>query len=307
MSVESAPLAYLNGRFIDSSQAALPFWDRGIIQAATVTEMVRTFHGIPFRLNQHLNRLKQSLDYLGITLHESNSRLIEIVEHLTAVNRSNSHGELGIVIFATPGGVEMYAGENWTGLKPTVCVHTFPLPVQSWKMRYLQGQSLIVPSIQQIPRSILDPRLKYRSRLHWYLADREAAAKDPGAVALLQNEDGHLTETNSGNFVLVRNGCLITPKPEDTLPGISQAYVRELAAALSIPYRESDITCEQVLAADEAFTTSTSYCIFPVTRFNQRPVGSGNPGPVTKSLLRAWIDAVGYDFTNCLAEDVTSP
>jgi branched-chain amino acid aminotransferase len=154
----------------------------------------------------------------------------------------------------------------------------------------------VVPSIRQIPTEILDPRFKYRSRLHWYLADREAHAVDPTAVALLQNADGHLTETNSGNFFIVSEGTIRTAREADSLPGISQQFVRELAKELAIPYEVGDITLAEALAAEEAFVTSTTYCVLPVTRVNQQAIGTGRPGPVPLSLLQQWSNRVGLDI-----------
>lgn len=306
MSARSTPLAYLNGRYLSVDQAAIPIWDRGAVQAATVTEMIRTFRGVPFRLAEHLSRLRISLSYLGVSLAESDEKLCEITSQLIASNRPPGSVDLGIVIFATPGAIPMYAGEIQHASSPTLCLHTFPLPVASWAAKFQNGQSLVVPSIRQVPREILSPQVKYRSRLHWYLADREAHEIDPAAVALLQDEHGHLTETNSGNFLIVTNGRIQTPRSCDTLPGISQAFVQELANTLSIPYEEKDITLTEALRADEAFTTSTSYCIWPVTRINQQSIGTGIPGPITQALLKAWSGAVGFDITAPPAEDSPS-
>lgn len=305
MSARSTPLAYLNGRYLAADKAAVPLWDRGVVQGATVTEMIRTFRGVPFRLTEHLARLRNSLTYLGVTLAESDAQLRQIVSRLIESNRPCSV-DLGIVLFATPGAIPMYAGEILHSSSPTLCIHTFPLPVGCWTSRYSRGQSLIVPSIRQVSREILNPQVKYRSRLHWYLADREAQQVDPAAVALLQDEHGHLTETNSGNFLIVQHGKIQTPRSCDTLSGISQAYIQELANELSIPYEETDITLQQALGADEAFTTSTSYCLWPVTRINQQSIGTGVPGPITQALLQAWSRAVGFDITAPPAEDSPS-
>jgi branched-chain amino acid aminotransferase len=298
MSARLAPLAYLNGRYIPGDQAALPVWDRGVVQGATVTEMLRTFQWVPFRLPQHLARLRLGLDYLGVELSETDEELTEIVRRLieSRTRALSPHADLGIVIFVTPGVIPMYAGEVPVLDSPTLCVHTFPLPFPQWAAKYQTGQALVVPSIRQIPAEILDPRIKYRSRLHWYLADREARTIDPTAVALLQNAVGHLTETNSGNFFVVSEGRIRTSRAVDSLPGISQQFVQELAKELAIPYEVGDITLDFAFQADEAFVTSTTYCILPVTRLNQRAIGNGIPGPVARELLQRWSDQVGLDI-----------
>ncbi len=293
-----APLAYFNDRYIPADQASLPVWDRGVVQGATVTELIRTFRRVPFRLPQHLARLRSSLEYLGVVIGQSDDDLADIVQTLikSYAPALLSHNDLGIVIFVTPGSISMYAGEFPVADAPTVCVHAFPLPFGPWTTKYQFGQALVVPRIRQIPADILDPRFKYRSRLHWYLADREAHAIDPAAVALLQNADGHLTETNSGNFFIVTGGTIRTAREADSLPGISQQFVRELAMELAIPYEVGDITLTAALAAEEAFVTSTTYCVLPVTRLNRQAIGTGSPGSVTLALLRRWSEQVGLDI-----------
>ncbi len=302
-------LAYLNGQFIPASLAELPVWDRGIVQGATVTEMIRTFRRVPFRLAEHLARFRSSLDYIGITLTQSDHELAEIVQKLvqSRSSRMPPDGDLGIVMLATPGAIPMYAGDVAVSSSPTLCIHTFSLPFAQWAGKYQSGQALVVPSIRQIPTEILDPRFKYRSRLHWYLADREAHAADPSAVALLKNERECLTETNSGNFFIVRQGTVRTARETDVLPGISQQFVKELAEELEIPYEVGDITVESVLQAEEAFLTSTTYCVLPVTRLNRQVIGSGISGPVTRRLLQRWSERVGLDIVDQANQDQRLP
>jgi branched-chain amino acid aminotransferase len=304
-----SPLAYLNGEYLPADEAQLPVWDRGVVQGATVTEMIRTFQRVPFRLTAHLARLRSSLSYLGITPTESDADLTVIVQRLIDSRATSLPplGDVGIVILATPGAIAMYAGEVAVSKSPTLCIHTFSLPFHQWGEKYQVGQALVVPSVRQIPSEILDPRFKYRSRLHWYLADRESHAIDPQAVALLQNVEGHLTETNSGNFFIVEQRRIRTARESDVLPGISQQFVKELAEELEIPYEVGDITIRNILQAEEAFVTSTTYCVLPVTRLNQQSIGDGTPGPVTRRLLQRWSERVGLDIVRQANQDHRLP
>lgn len=309
MSGQPALIAYLQNQWIDAAQAALPVWDRGVVQAATVTEMVRTFARQPFRLNQHLMRLRSSLDYLGLEISESNSELTEIVTRLIEHNSRTlpPQADLGVVLLVTAGALPMYAGGLPSSLAPTVCVHTFPLPFSMWAAKYTCGQPLVVPSIRQVPFDVISPQIKHRSRLHWYRADREAQAVDPEAVALLMSSGGSVTETNSGNFLIVKDGRIVTPPPEETLPGISQSFIGELATALSIPYEARHLTLNEALGADEAMVSSTTYCILPVNRINCQPIGTGAPGPLTQKLLTAWSDWIGFDIVAQATKDFSLP
>jgi branched-chain amino acid aminotransferase len=138
--------------------------------------------------------------------------------------------------------------------------------------------------------------MKYRSRMHFYLADHEARLVDPDASALLLDLAGNVTETGGANFLIVERGTIVSPTTANTLPGISRATVIELAAKLGIPFAERDIQVHSVMNADEAFTASTPYCLMPVTKINGVPIGDGRPGPMVRRLLAAWNEEVGLDI-----------
>lgn len=292
------PLAYLNGEFVPHSQAALPVYDLGL-HGVAVTEMTRTFGGACFRLGDHLARLQRSLDYVGFECPVSGDELAEISEKLVEHNFGllpPSH-DLGLIHFVTAGLNRSYVGQAAPapGTRPTVCVHTFPLAFELWADKYAFGQHLV--TVLDVPA--IDPTVKTRSRLHWYLADRQARARDAGASALLAGADGNITETSSENFFVVNDGALITPPVQRRLAGVSLQVIMELAADLGMEAAERDLSIEEALAADEAFTTSTPYCLLPVTQINGQPIGDGEPGPVFARLMRAWNELAGLDIVEC--------
>jgi branched-chain amino acid aminotransferase len=142
----------------------------------------------------------------------------------------------------------------------------------------------------------VDPKIKNRSRLHWWLAEQEAKLADPSAMPLLLDLQGNLTETSGSNFLLVKDGTVYSPPPRNILVGISRKVVIELCHKLRIPFVERDLQVHDAITADEAFVTTTPYCIAPVTRFNGIPVGNGSVGgPLFTRLLNAWSEAVGVD------------
>src|SRR5262249_8207647 len=130
------------------------------------------------------------------------------------------------------------------------------------------GQHLVTPSVRHVPPQCLDPKIKHRSRLHFHLADQEARLVDPEALALLLDLDGNVTETATANFLIVERGRVTSPTTRNTLPGISRATVIDLCGRLGLPFVERDFQVHDALNADEAFTTSTPYCLMPVTRLN---------------------------------------
>lgn len=290
-------LVYLNGRLVPTSAAHLALYDIGFVQGATLTEQTRTFHRRPWRLEQHLDRLFRGLEYMGLDIGMSREQLAEVSVQLVEHNARllEEADELGLVHFVTPGEHSVYAG-GLVRTAPTVCAHTFPLPFALWARKMREGQHLITPSVRHVPPECWDPTVKCRSRMNYYLADREARRIDPEAVALLLDLDGNVTETNAANLLLVRGGTVMSPTTRHTLPGISRAMVIELCSKLGVPFLERDLQVADVLQADEALLSSTPFCLMPATKLNGQAIGDGRPGPMFRRLLTAWSEVVGLDI-----------
>ncbi len=290
------PLAYLTGRWLPQSQATISLADAGFVQGTTIAEQLRTFGGKLFRLTEHLQRLEQSLAIIGVDHGLPRLELMDIAHKLVAANHPllAPGDDLGLAILVTPG---EYATLATGHAGPTICLHTYPLPFRLWAEKYRTGQSLVTTDVQQVPHACWPPQLKCRSRMHYYLADRQAAAKEPGARALLLDQHGKVTETTTTNAILyhIDSGLLIPPV-EDVLPGISLRTVCDLAAQLGIPVIEQSLTVVDVADSDEVLLSSTTSCLIPVTRFNGEPIGEGQPGPIFEQLLAAWDELIGLDI-----------
>jgi len=295
----SEPTVYLNGTFVPASQAKLNIYDSGIVLGATVTEMTRTFRHTPFRLEEHIRRLFRSLRYVRFDIGMTEEQLQRISRELVERNLGSldMDDELGLIHFVTAGEYATYAGSAGGAARttPTVCAHTFPLPWELWSARLSEGVHVVTPSTRHVPPQCCDPKMKYRSRMHYYLADQEARLADPQAVALLLDLDGNITETSGANFLALERGSLLSPGPRNILPGVSRAVTREIASELGIPFQERDMQAHCVMNAEEAYLASTPYCLLPVTRINGVPIGSGRPGPMYRCLMEAWSRRVGLD------------
>lgn len=296
----SEPIAFLNGKIVPFSQASVSVTDLGLVAGASVTEMIRTFRQVPFRLGDHLDRLSGSLELCGfptsVDRQTLESNVTEIVEHNSRLIPAGH--DLGIIIFVTAGQNLTYLGATGrdAAVEGTVCIHTFPLPFELWVKKQTDGQHLASVSIEPLPGSAVPAQAKHRNRLHWFRADKEARSRSPNASALLATQEGHLTETSAGNFFLVEGNTIRTAPPEYVLGGISQKVLFELANDLEYEWQESAITVDDLARADEAMTSSTTCCLLPVTRFNDQSIGSGRPGPVFQKLMAAWSDLVGVDI-----------
>lgn len=294
------PLVFLNGQFVPASRAAIAIWDAGLVLGATVTDLTRTFRHQPFRLEDHVERLFDSARSARITpplsLDESIRAARELIAHNAALLAASD--DLALCQFLTPGEIGVYAGRPGRAgdSMPTFCMHTFPLPFANWRHYFTDGVHVVTPSVRQIPPQCWDPKMKCRSRMHWWLADNEARQSDPLAVALCLDLDGNLAETSSANFLIVRGNSVISPSPRHILRGISLRTIEELCSELGLAFEMRDLQVIDVLGADESLLASTSFCLAPVTRINHAATGTGRPGPVFDRLIAAWSRRVGVNI-----------
>jgi branched-chain amino acid aminotransferase len=287
------PIAYLNGTYVDPAELTIAVNDVGFVMGATVSERLRTFTGQLFRWEAHLDRLARSLEVVGLDFPGHQQELMKAATKVVQHNYSllDPADDLGLSVLVTPGVGS--AGDR----TPTICLYSYPLPFQDWLPWYRQGAQLMVSQVRQVPASCWPGELKCRSRMHYYLADREADRQQPGSRALLLDQEGYVCEASTANLLIYRSQeGLVSPPPSKTLPGISLATVRELAEQLSIDWIERDLQVSDVEQADEVMLCSTSPCIWAVTEFNCQPIGDGKPGPTVERLLAAWSDMVGVEI-----------
>ena len=302
------PIAYLKGKFIPYAEAALPVYDAGVVLGATVTEMTRTFNQKPFKLGEHVDRLYRSMNYARFQTEISPKEMIDItmkvIDHNAALLPKEK--ELGVIHFVTAGSFSVYAGTSagTQEMAPTVCVHTFALPLHFWTEGVRDGVHAVTPSTRHVPPQCIDPKMKYRSRMHYWLAEKEARMVDPKAAVLMLDLDGNVAEFSGGNLLIVQEGTIVSPTLRNALPGISRQTVIELADRLEIPFAERDFQVFDVCNADEAFESSTPFCLRPVTRINDVAIGNGKPGPVCSRLQQAWSELVGLDVVAQIFGDV---
>jgi branched-subunit amino acid aminotransferase/4-amino-4-deoxychorismate lyase len=223
-------------------------------------------------------------------------RLADSAEELARHNHQllSDGDDLGLSLFVTPGPYSTFAPADADS--PTVGMHTYPLPFHLWAQNYKKGQRLVVSDIRQVPSQCWPAELKCRSRMHYYLADRQAALVDAGARAVLLDLEGHVIEASTANLVIWhRDIGLISPPRDTILPGVSVAVLEELAGKLDIPFIHRSIGVEDLRAADEVLLSSTSPCVWPVVAVDGLPIGKGQPGTVFQQLLDAWSDLAECD------------
>ena len=290
-------VVYLNGEFVPEVEARISIFDSALMFGDMVFEMTRSFKQTPYRLDAHLERLYASMAYAeidcGLTVEEMAAATHETIErNLPALEGL----DFQIMHDVTRGGLELYDGIVREGTAPIVTINTFPLVrhIGGMAEKYETGVDFAITRQQSVPSRYIDAKAKSRSRMHYRLAQLEAARV--GAMALLTDERGFITEGTGSNFFMARAGEIVTPKPHNILRGVSRAACMQLADRLGMQVRESDIDPYDARRADEAWFTATSICMIPITRIDQRSVGDGRPGPVYRKLLAAWSEEVGVDI-----------
>lgn len=291
-------LVYLNGEFVPADEAKISIFDAAVMLGDMVTESTRTFAHRPFKLEEHIDRLYKSLKVTRINpgmtpgeMHELSLRVLE-----TNLPKVAPGMDVWLVHNISRGRFVAGADPTKQRSQATIIIHTAPLILTDWVRFYTEGCHAVTPFSRAVPPEALDARIKNRSRMAYTLAEMEVKLVDPQAQSILLDTHGNVAENKGGNFFIYSEGVLKTPQARSALAGISRATILELAAQLSIPVQVTDFQPYDIYTADEAFFTSTPYCIMPATKFNGLPVGDGQVGPVTKRLLHAWSESVGVDI-----------
>lgn len=292
----TAPVAYFNGRFVPLAEVGVPPWDAGFVLGTTVSEQLRTFRGQLFEVEPHLDRLQRSLAIVGVPCPAPPAELAAIAAEVVRRNRSllDAGDDLGLSLWVTPGDYPTLAPAAPSG--PRWCLQSYPLPFHLWADQYSTGARLIVAQGAQPPSTCWPAELKCRSRMHYYLADQAARARDPAARALLCDAQGQVCETSVANVVACYGRELVSPPLASVLPGISLAFVQRLARDRGFSWRERSLVPPDLYGADEVLLTSTPSCLLPVVALDDQPIGGGRPGPVCAELLSAWSERVGCDI-----------
>jgi len=293
-------VAYFNGQYLPESKVCVSFRDRGFILGDAVFDAERTFDGKIFRLKAHIDRLYRSLEKARIDPGLSASEMTEIT-HETVQRNLPLLGptEDYWVMQRVTRGLAVVGGELWQSTGATVIVECTPLPLRARAPLLRDGLDVFTPAVRRTPPESLDPNIKSHNYLNLVLADLEVRDRSSHAWAVLLDTRGYLCEGIGSNIFLVKDDVVFTPDAQYVLAGVSRQVVIELALAEGFEVRETDLTVIDAAESDEAFITSTSFCICPVRTYDGVTLGvSQAPGPVTQRLSEAFAGEVGHDFVS---------
>jgi branched-chain amino acid aminotransferase len=285
-------VAYVNGRVVPEQDAVISVFDHGFLYGDGVYEVVRTYGGEPFLMDRHFRRLRASASMITLDVGMSDAALAAIIRDTMAAYRTGPGAglppaELLARLLLTRGVGEMSYDPS-KSLHPSLVVIVKPL-VPPPPSAYERGVAVaLVSVVRNHPRSV-DPRIKSNNLLNNALAMQEALRRGPFFEAVLRNYLGELAECSQSNLFVVKGGRVSTPGLEaGLLAGITREFVEEVAGEAGIPVTDAVLRDDDLLGADEAFLTSTSKEIVPIVRVDERAIGNGHPGPITRRLLDAY-------------------
>jgi branched-chain amino acid aminotransferase len=267
-----------------------------------VFEMTRSFNKTQFKLREHIDRLYAGVKILRIPLEMTPEEMERACQETIAANDHlfAPDDEHRLMIDVSRGLLGIYQGIEGLHKGPNVIIADFPLrwTVAGMGQLFDTGINAVITSQRALPASLLDPKVKNRSRIFYLMANIEASqVKGENNWALLLDPDGFVAEGTGDNFFIVKNGAVITPEGRNILRGVSRAYVlQELCVQLGIPAIERNIEPYDVYTADEAFMTGTPFCMLPVTALNGEAIGTGAVGGVFTRLLAQWGRNTGVDI-----------
>jgi branched-chain amino acid aminotransferase len=278
----------VNGRTFDQERAVISIFDHGFLYGEGVYETLRTYNGQPFLFDRHMRRLRNSAGMLALSVPLSDADIARRFRETmrTAGVGPEGTGEAYLRILVTRGIGDLTYDPAATP-EPSIVVivkaHVDPPPDI-----FLRGvKAALVPVVRNHPGSV-NPLIKSNNLLNSALAMQEAVRR--GAFeGIMRNYRGELAECSTANIFIVKNGVAMTP-PLDAglLPGITRAFLFEVGAASGIPVREQVLKDADLFGADEAFLTSTTREIVPIVGVDDRIIGAGRPGPITRGLLDAF-------------------
>ena len=274
-------IAFLNGEFVELSNAKISVLDRGFIFGDGVYEVIPVYSKRLFRLDEHLERLQKSLDAVRITNPYPES---EWKKFLSQIVMKHAEEDQSIYLQITRG-VAPRDHAFPKGVKPTVFMMSTPLKVTDQATFEKGIAAITLDDIRWLHCNVkaiaLLPNILMRQ-----------TAIDEGAQEAILVRDGEVTEGAASNVFIVRNGVIKTPpKSARLLPGVTRDLVVELAQKQGLLCEESNFSRPELQAADEIWMTSSTKEILPIVEVDGLKIGDGKPGP-----MQAKMSAIYQDY-----------
>lgn len=274
---------YLDGKFVDDSEAKISVFDHGLLYGDGVFEGIRLYGGNIFRLDEHLERLEYSAKALLLKIPLTRA---ELAEATCETCRQNKLQDAYIRLVVTRGVGDLGLAP-WLCPKPSVFIIASKIALYPQEY-YDNGLAIVTVPTRRINPAALPPTIKSLNYVNNILGKIEA--KQFGALeAIMLNDQGYVAECTADNIFIVHKGEIVTPAAsQGALKGITRSAILDIAKELNVPVREADMTRYDVWCADECFLTGSGAEVIPVVKLDGREIGTGKPGPITQRVLASF-------------------
>jgi len=264
---------FINGDIVPSKKAVISIYDLGLLRGYAAFDYLRTYNGIPFRLEDHLKRFRHSAGEFNLALNYTDRKIAGIIKKLMELSAIQN---AGIRLILTGG----FTTDSITMVDPNFIISIEKLP-ESNPGIYTKGIKLITYDYQRLFPESKTTEYKIAIKL-------QKLRESENAYDILYVHNGVVLETTRSNIFILNGNQLITPK-DGVLPGITRKTVIELAQG-HFEVLEKTVTLTDLLKADEVFISGSTKMIIPVTKINSHKIRAGIPGPKTGFLLELFKD-----------------
>ncbi len=281
MSQPKAPdgIAYMDGRYVPMAEATISVLDWGFLRSDATYDVVHVWQGRFFRLDDHLDRFRRSVDRLHLALPFGLDRVAEVLSQCV---RRAGLADAYVEMICTRGVSPTFSRDPRDAVNRFIA---FAIPF-GWILRPEdrdRGLHIAISRVRRIPPESVDPTIKNYHWLDLIAGLFDAYDRGAGNVVLTDGED-NVVEGPGFNVFAVVGGRVTTPD-RGVLEGITRLSAIQLCAEIGVPVTTAALPAAALRHADEAFVTSTAGGIMPVTRVDDRPVADGAPGPITRRLI----------------------
>jgi D-alanine transaminase len=263
-------MVYLNGEFMPLDQAKIPVLDRGFIFGDGVYEVIPVYSRRAFRLSEHLDRLRASLEATAIANPHSDAEWSGLFERVIAENPWDDQS----VYLQVTRGVAPRDHRFPANTRPTVFIMSSEMTGPPRITRERGAAAITLADFRWMRCDIKSVSMLGNCML------RQAAA-DADCIETILHREGYVTEASASNVFVVTGGIVASPpKSQLMLPGITYDVVLEILKANDIRHEVRAVKEAELRVADEIWLTSSTKEVLPVTLLDDKPVGTGRPGPV---------------------------
>lgn len=287
MTSTAEPVVYVNGEFFPRGEAKISVFDQGLIFGDAVFDTLIAANGFIFKLDEHVARLQRSARAVKIEMEKTAEEIKLLI--IETVRRSNLR-DAYIKIIVTRGiSQKPLMGKGDTS-SPSIVIFAIPPVSVVTEEAISKGAKLVSTTIMRVCPQSLDPRIKSTNYLPNMLMRREAS--EAGAdEAICYDHDGNVAEGGAENIWVVKEGKLYTPS-HGMLEGITRESIFEIARDLQLSAAATNIKKYDLYVADEIFLCSTAGGIIPVTCVDNRAIGLGYPGEITKIVMMKYKEMI---------------